>query len=38
MSPFDWAVVDIKHGPRGTQQKNVQNSDTTHLKGRFSGI
>jgi 2-keto-3-deoxy-L-rhamnonate aldolase RhmA len=28
MSPFDWAVIDIKHGPRGTRQKNIQNLES----------
>ncbi len=38
MSPFDWAVIDIKHGPRGTQQNNVQNSDPRSQKHRMKTI
>jgi hypothetical protein len=38
MSPFDWAVVDIKHGPRGTRHKKLHNLDPIQLEGGPKGL
>jgi hypothetical protein len=35
MSPFDWAAVDIKHGPRGFRQKKLQNLDSMNRRRRM---
>jgi hypothetical protein len=38
MSPFGWAAVDIKHGPRGTRHKKLQNLDSTNQKHTMKNI